>query len=211
MSQLPALNWSRARWADAAAMLAIYNEAVARVGQLPMVQPASIESIQMTLRHSNRLGCPVWAYWHEDQIVGWSQIRPLNWGGACTQKTGELSIYVGEAWHGRGVAAQAVFMAFAQSVRLGYQAMTCWILGVNQKSRQLARACRMNRWGLLPLAACHGDQRFDIEIWGCLLDDPNWRQHMERIQRRLSGRTTGWMQERVAISTVTPSSLSQPG
>lgn len=211
MSQLPALTWSRARWADAAAMLSIYNEAVSRVGQLPMLQPATIESIQMTLRHSNRLGCPVWAFWHEDQIVGWSQIRPLTWGGACTQKTGELSIYVDEAWHGRGVAAQAVFMAFAQSVRLGYQAMTCWILGVNEKSRQLARACRMSRWGCLPLAACHGDHRFDIEIWGCLLDDPAWRRHMERVQQRLTGRSNGWMQERVAISSGATSSMTQPG
>ncbi len=211
MSALPALSWSRARSQDAAAMLAIYNEAVACVGQLPMTQPATLDSVQMTLRNSQRLGCPVWVYWHDNQIVGWSQIRPLTWGGACTQTTGELSIYVAEAWHGRGVAAQAVFIAFTQSIRLGYRSITCWILGENRKSRQLARACRMERWGVLPLSVHHGDRSFDLEIWGCDLENPSWRLHMEKIQRRLARRASTWMQERkwASVTVMCDSDLSE--
>lgn len=176
-------------------MLTIYNETVAHGGHVPMLRAATLASVEMTLSHSNRLGCPVWVLLHEGHIVGWAHIRPIAWGGSSTQNMGEFSVYVTETWRGRGVAAQAVFVAYAEAIRHGYTGLTCWILSSNHKSIRLARGCRMKPWGLLPRAVSHGDRVFDLEIWGCQLDDADWVAYMNALQSRLSRRAATWLQE----------------
>ena len=190
------LTWSRGRLSDAQSMLSIYNETVLRGGHLPMTRLATLESTEGLLRKSFLVGYPIWTFWCDDQMVGWSQLSPLAWGGACTQKMGDLSIYVNADWYGRGVAAQSVFIAFYAATRLGFESMTCWILGTNLRSVQLARACGMARWGVLPKAVFYKDENFDVQIWGCHIDDPVWRAHMLRLEKRLDKRSINWLVQR---------------
>jgi len=84
---------------------------------------------------------------------------------------------------------QCVTIAYELAPRHGFEAMTCWILGTNPRSLQLARAARMQAWGRLVGAANIAGIQADVHIWGARYDDPSACAYMERLKRRLVARS----------------------
>jgi L-amino acid N-acyltransferase YncA len=188
MENQQTFTWRRAGISDAQIFTDIYNETIDGGGHSPKLRTATVEAMQHTLRMAARMGWPIWAMTSHDQVAGWACIRPMAWGPEVCHRTGDLSIYVPTTWQGSGVAMQAIFVAYHEAPRHGFDAVSCWILSSNCKSTMLARACRLQRWGLMPRAACYGDRVDDVEIWGCRFDDAQWTVYMDTLEARITRR-----------------------
>ncbi|MBV6322461.1 GNAT family N-acetyltransferase [Duganella violaceipulchra] len=193
MEQIDQFTWRRAVPTDADAIAAIYNESVNDGGHSPVLAASEPAEMDRLIRECRRHGWPSWVLLNGDDIIAWSQIRPIAWGPEVCHRTGDLSLYVRRDWHGRGVAMQVVRNVYREAQRHGFDAITCWILGGNRKSLMVARAFRMARWGCLPRAALNGDREDDVVIYGVRFDDLRWQGFMDeqnvrhRRRQRLAG------------------------
>lgn len=188
MQQDSQITWRRARLADAQALVEIYNESVEGGGHSPVLCKATASTMSQIMRMCNNKGWPTWVLLSGDQIIAWAQIRPITWGPDICHRTGDLSIYVRQDWHGSGVAMRVVRNVYRDGQRYGFDAMTCWILGSNRKSIMIARACRMTQWGCMPRAAHYGDRVDDVIIYGIRFDDERWMSFMEKLDARYERR-----------------------
>lgn len=185
--------WRLARTADAEHLIRIYNESVAGGGHSPTLANGTVQEMHAILALSRRKGWPVWVMDAPDPDgiatipVAWAHVRSIVWAPEACRSAGDLWLYVAREWHGSGLAMRMVHRVAHESRRFGFDTLTCWILGSNRRSLSLARACRLARWALMPQVVDYGGLRFDLEIWGCRLDDPVWRAHMERLARRQDG------------------------
>lgn len=166
-------------------MLEIYNETVEGGGHSAKLRPAKLEGIQRMITHANKMSWPVKVLLQNGEVVGWSILEQMSWGVELCHRTAELSIYVGHKWKGGRAAARLVLQAIYDAPKYGFIAVSCWILGVNEESRALARACGLQRWGCLPKVAHYGDWRYDVEIWGCHFEDAQWQASAPALCRRL--------------------------
>lgn len=196
------LHWRPARPADAGDLIRIYNESVAGGGHSPTLENGNEEAMLALLAHSRHKGWPVWVMTapvptddgHGDPgadaprvPVAWAHLRTIAWGAGACRSAGDLWLYVAEDWQGSGIAMRMVRGVFKECRRYGFDTVTCWILGSNRRSLSLVRACRLERWALMPAVVDYGGLRFDLEVWGCRLDDPAWLAHMDRLGRRQAG------------------------
>jgi len=182
----PGEQWTcrRARVTDAAALVAIYNESVDGGGHSPVLRAAGEGGMRHLIATAQRQGWPLWVMLEQETVVGWALLRSIVWGPEVSRHVGDLWVYVARRWHGSGAAMQLVRNVYHAAMRSGFEAVTCWILGSNRRSLTLARACRMERWGLLPRAARYGGHDDDVEIWGVWLDDERWLGYMDRLDAR---------------------------
>jgi L-amino acid N-acyltransferase YncA len=179
-----ALDRRRVRLDDAQSMIDIYNESVGGGGHSPVLVNATVAAMQAFIRDGERKGWPIWLWLDGETVVAWSQVRAIAWGTDICHRTGDFSLYVRKAWHGKGVAMRVVRDVFRDVRRHGFESITCWILGSNRKSLMLARACRMQHWGCLPRAARYGDRVDDVQIWGIHCDDAQWTAFMNELDAR---------------------------
>lgn len=187
------LIWRLAATADAPHLIRIYNESVAGGGHSPTLTNGTDEEMEAIIDRGRRKGWPVWVMATPmdtgsgaacSRPVAWAHMRPLVWAPAACRSTGDLWLYVAQDWQGSGVAMRMIRGVFKECRRYGFDTVTCWILGSNRRSLSLVRACRLERWGLMPAVVDYGGLRFDLEIWGCRLDDARWLAHMDRLERR---------------------------
>ncbi len=191
------LEWSVARSSDALAMAGVYNHWVKHGARVPMALPTTAQRVQAMIADLQGHGYPVWCFWHGDELVGWCSWGPFPWGGSGTLGVSDFSVYVVPEWVGVGVGAQAVFLAYRRRHLTGFHSLVVWVLSGNRLSRNLAGGVGLQRWGVLPsLVDLGGQTRFDVELWGCHLDNETWCAHMDRLGARLERRMGGWMRER---------------
>jgi L-amino acid N-acyltransferase YncA len=186
---------------DADALIRIYNESVAGGGHSPTLANGTVQEMRAIIALSRRKGWPVWVMTApgatdgadpdaprtvEDARVpiAWAHMRAIVWAPDACRTVGDLWLYVDQAWHGSGIAMRMIRGVFKECRRYGFDTVTCWILGSNRRSLSLVRACRLERWALMPAVVDYGGLRFDLEVWGCRLDDPVWLAHMTRLERR---------------------------
>jgi L-amino acid N-acyltransferase YncA len=186
--------WRLARIADAAELMSLYCESVGEIGHSPVVKKPTLASLQWLVGMCKRAGFPLWTLRKDGKLVAWAMIRAIAWGPEVCARTGDLSLYVAREWQGKGVPSLVVRNVYRGVRSYGFDNVTCWIFSTNRKSLMVARAARMERWGVLHRAADVGGIKQDVEIWGLNLDDPKWVSFMdqlearqERRQRRLFG------------------------
>jgi len=182
---LTSLIWRQARASDAEHLIRIYNESVAGGGHSPTLANGTPQEMQAIITLGRRKGWPVWVMAAPDDTpIAWAHMRAIVWAPEACRSVGDLWLYVAEAWHGSGIAMRMIRGVFRECRRYGFDTVTCWILGTNRRSLSLVRACRLERWALMPAVVDYGGLRFDLEVWGCRLDDPAWLAHMTRLDRR---------------------------
>ncbi len=194
--------WRLAVPADAPHLIRIYNESVAGGGHSPTQFNGTEQEMRAIIAQGRRKGWPVWvltapapAQAGPDDTaaappplpIAWAHMRAISWAPDACRSVGDLWLYVAQAWHGSGVAMRMIRGVFKDCRRYGFDTVTCWILASNRRSLSLVRACRLDRWALMPAVVNYGGLRFDLEVWGCRLDDPHWLAHMDRLERRRAG------------------------
>jgi L-amino acid N-acyltransferase YncA len=135
--------------ADLAAIVAIYNDAVADRFATADTSPVTLEQRRPWFEEHDTEH-PICVLESEGAVRGWYSLSAYRSGRAAVRATAELSYYVSSDARGRGFGTALITHAISEARRLGMRVLFCIILERNAASVGLMRKCGFELWGRLP-------------------------------------------------------------
>jgi L-amino acid N-acyltransferase YncA len=152
--------------ADLAAIIDIYNAAIATRMATAQLEPVTAESRRHWLNEHSPDRHPFWVLEMGGQIAGWLSLKSFL--PRCAYRgTTEVSVYVDQRFRRRGVARSLLEEALARAPSLGISAMVGLIFAHNKPSLRLFEQLGFERWGLLPRVARLDETERDLVVMGC--------------------------------------------
>lgn len=157
--------------ADAAGVLAIYNETVAGGRTSPSQSECTLEAMQGLIRWHQESGWPMWVFVQDDgTVVAWVELRPFSWGAEACADTAEAMVYISQPWCGKGLGKHMGELIISLGLQRGVRNMAAWILSENQASARLVRAFGFNHWGCFPALARTTSGPADVNVYGTSME-----------------------------------------
>jgi L-amino acid N-acyltransferase YncA len=151
--------------ADLAAIVAIYNATIPSRMVTADMEPVSVESRVGWFNEHSPGRRPLWVVEESGAVIAWLSFQSF-YGRPAYNATAEISIYVDEAWRGRGMGSQLLQRAIDAAPVLGVNTLLGFIFGHNEPSLALFSRYGFERWGELPrIAELDGIER-DLVIVG---------------------------------------------
>ena len=130
--------------------MAIYNQAVRAGFQTGDRTEVTTEDRRAWLEAHQPERHPVYVGELDGAVAGWLSVSPYRPGREALRFTAEVSYYVDEAHHGRGVAGRLLEHAIQQAPPLGLKTYFAIVLDKNDASCRLLEKFGFARWGHLP-------------------------------------------------------------
>ncbi|MEO7493915.1 MAG: N-acetyltransferase family protein [Massilia sp.] len=160
-----------ARADDLPAIVAIYNSTVASREVTADTEPVSVASRQTWFDEHAPARRPLWVIHDADDtaatpaVIGWLSYSNF-YGRPAYAGTAELSIYIHEAWRGKGIGQYCLQEAMAFAPQISVHTLLGFIFGHNAPSLGLFRKFGFAEWANLPgVATLDGVER-DLIILG---------------------------------------------
>jgi L-amino acid N-acyltransferase YncA/predicted O-methyltransferase YrrM len=151
--------------ADLPAIVEIYNTTVPTRMVTAELEPTTIEARLPWFREHSPEQYPFWVAESEGRVIGWLDFKKFQ-QRAAYQGTAEISVYVHEGFHRRGVGRRLLEQAIARAPSLRLTALVGLIFGHNEPSLKLFQRHGFQRWGFFPaVAQLDGVQR-DLVVMG---------------------------------------------
>jgi L-amino acid N-acyltransferase YncA len=151
--------------ADLAAIVEIYNAAIASRISTARLDPVTVEGRREWLRAHSSMQYPIWVADLNGAIAGWLSFREFL--PRCAYRgTVELSVYVSEQFRRRGLGRKLLQEAIGRGPKLGMRSLIGLIFGHNEPSIALFQVSGFERWGLLPGVAHIDEIPRDLTIFG---------------------------------------------
>lgn len=159
---------------DAAAIARIYNESLPEVGPQGRRAAGTLGTDLVPLSEDRLLGwlvqhrqCrrPLWVACAGHEVVGWLSLLGFSDRPGCGN-AGEIAIYIGRAWHRRGVGRYLLRRALREAPLWGLDRLMAFIWHDNIASQSLFRGHGFSPWGSLPGIVSVGEQRLNMLIFG---------------------------------------------
>jgi len=144
------LNIRIAAEADLAAIVDIYNQAVAMKSATADISPVTVESRQAWFKEHDRDRYPVYVAEQNGSVVGWCSISPYRSGRMALRHTAEISYYIDEAHRGVGVGTSLIAHAIDDCPRLSIKTLFAILLDINTSSVGILRKFGFEEWGHMP-------------------------------------------------------------
>lgn len=161
------MQWAHrlARQDDLAGIVAIYNATIPSRMVTADLEPVSVASRQAWFDSHKPGFRPLWVAEAGGRLAGWLSFSTF-YGRAAYDKTAELSVYVDEAYRGRGLGAYLLGQAIAHAPSIRVDRLIGFVYGHNSPSLELFARFGFERWGLLPgVTRLDGVER-DVVILG---------------------------------------------
>lgn len=172
--------------ADAAGVLAIYNETVAGGRTSPSQTECTLEAMQGLIRWHQQSGWPMWVFLQEDDtVVAWVELRPFSWGGDACADTGEVMIYISQPWCGRGLGVHMGELLISLALQQGVRNLTAWILSENYASTRLMRTFGLTHWGSFPALTQTSSGPADVNVYGISMESLCAGRLAQRVMARM--------------------------
>ena len=152
---------------DLPTIVAIYNSTVASREVTADTEPVSVES-RLPWIHEHQPGRrPLWVIeqGERDGIIGWISYSNF-YGRPAYAGTAEVSIYIDEAWRGRGVGRYALQEAIDFAPQVNVHTVLGFIFGHNKPSLALFEKFGFETWASLPRVANLDGIERDLIILG---------------------------------------------
>ncbi len=152
---------------DLPAIVAIYNSTIASREVTADTEPVSVES-RLPWFHDHQPGRrPLWVIEEagRDGIIGWISYSNF-YGRPAYSGTAEVSIYIDEAWRGKGVGRYALQEAIDFAPQVQVHTVLGFIFGHNKPSLALFEKFGFETWARLPRVANLDGIERDLIILG---------------------------------------------
>lgn len=152
---------------DLPTIVAIYNSTIASREVTADTEPVSVESRLPWFHEHTPERRPLWIIEEEgrDGIVGWISYSNF-YGRPAYSGTAEVSIYIDEAWRGKGVGKYALTEAIEFAPQIKVHTLLGFIFGHNQPSLGLFRKFGFETWANFPRVANLDGIERDLIILG---------------------------------------------
>jgi len=152
---------------DLPTIVAIYNSTIASREVTADTEPVSVES-RLPWFHDHQPGRrPLWVIEEVDRdgIIGWISYSNF-YGRPAYSGTAEVSIYIDEAWRGKGVGRYALQEAIDFAPQVDVHTVLGFIFGHNKPSLSLFEKFGFETWANLPRVANLDGIERDLIILG---------------------------------------------
>ena len=156
---------------DLPVIVDIYNSTVASREVTADTEPVSVASRQQWFDDHNPERRPLWVIHATDdqraqpEVLGWMSYSNF-YGRPAYAGTAELSIYIAEAWRGKGIGQYCLREAIAFAPNIAVHTLLGFIFGHNLPSLALFQQFGFATWANLPrVASLDGIER-DLIILG---------------------------------------------
>ncbi|HHN47843.1 MAG TPA: N-acetyltransferase family protein [Bacteroidales bacterium] len=130
----------------------IYNQAI--VSEFTAhTKPLSKTQRLDWFNNHKKSGCPLLIAECDHETAGWLSFAQYRSGRQALSKTAEISYYVNEAFHGRGIGSQLIQHALHVASGYKFKVLLAIILEHNPISIYLLEKYGFEKWGFLPAVA----------------------------------------------------------
>jgi phosphinothricin acetyltransferase len=156
---------------DLPTIVAIYNSTVASREVTADTEPVSVESRLHWFHEHQPERRPLWVIERADdtadqpEILGWISYSNF-YGRPAYAGTAEVSIYIAEAWRGKGIGRYALTAAIAHAPQIAVHTVLGFIFGHNAPSLALFRQFGFEEWANFPRVANLDGVERDLIILG---------------------------------------------
>jgi L-amino acid N-acyltransferase YncA len=164
---MPSFVHRTARADDLPLIVDIYNSTIASREVTADTEPVSVQSRQTWFDDHTPERRPLWVIHRsgDPEIVGWMSYSNF-YGRPAYSGTAEVSIYVAEAWRGKGVGRYCLEQAIEFAPRIAVHTLLGFIFGHNAPSLALFRKYGFDTWAQLPRVANLDGVERDLIILG---------------------------------------------
>lgn len=150
---------------DLAAIVDIYNETISSRSVTADLEPVTVnDRLKWYAEHSPTTR-PLWVLRSEGRVIAWLSLQSF-YGRPAYAATAEVSIYISEAWRGRGLGSILLNRLFEACPRIGVKTLLGFVFGHNAPSLGLLAKHGFDRWGNLPQVANLDGVERDLIILG---------------------------------------------
>lgn len=152
---------------DLPTIVAIYNSTIASREVTADTEPVSVESRLPWFHEHQPARRPLWVVEEADRdgIIGWISYSNF-YGRPAYSGTAEVSIYIDEAWRGKGVGRYALQEAIDFAPQVNVHTVLGFIFGHNKPSLALFEKFGFETWANLPRVANLDGIERDLIILG---------------------------------------------
>lgn len=156
---------------DLPVIVDIYNSTIASREVTADTEPVSVASREGWFAEHTPERRPLWVIHSADdsspepEVVGWMSYSNF-YGRPAYSGTAELSIYVAEAWRGKGIGRYCLEQAVAFAPRIGVHTLLGFIFGHNAPSLALFKKFGFDTWAHFPRVANLDGIERDLDILG---------------------------------------------
>jgi len=159
------VNFRMAQISDQAAIIAIYNQAVATKGSTADLTPVTVAQRQAWFASFTPQHFPLWVIESDGACAGFVGLEPYS-DRAVYRNTAEIAVYLDGQHQGQHLGTLAIDWGAEQAPQLGVTTVISRIFGHNQASRHLFEKAGYEHWGHLPAIADMQGFAADLEVYG---------------------------------------------
>ncbi|UGQ48614.1 GNAT family N-acetyltransferase [Massilia endophytica] len=168
---MPSYRHRTATLQDLPAIVEIYNSTIASREVTADTEPVSVESRLPWFKEHEPARRPLWVIEKSDdsaaqpEILGWISYSNF-YGRPAYSGTAEVSIYIAEAWRGKGIGRYALEEAIAFAPQIKVHTLLGFIFGHNKPSLGLFERFGFETWANFPRVANLDGIERDLIILG---------------------------------------------
>ena len=106
---------------DLAQIVAIYNQAILKKGLTADLDLQQVEDKKNWFLNHTPERYPIFVALHETQVIAWISLSPYREGRRALQSTTEVSLYVDEAYLGKGIGSAMMQHVLVAAKDLAYK------------------------------------------------------------------------------------------
>ena len=158
---------------DLSAIVAIYNEAIARGFATADIEPVTVSSRQSLFAEHEQRCHPIYVCDDGVEVKAWCSLSPYRAGRKALRFTAEISYYVRADLYRRGYASSLVQHAITECASLQIKSLIAIVLERNVASCGLLEKMKFEKWGFLPRVADFSGDECGHVYYGRRINQPN--------------------------------------